>query len=289
MHYASMVFNGRAYKLVRKKKLPKMKLVAIVRAKNSILVLEESMKKLSSLVDEIIVLDNGSTDGTLEMCEKFPKIVKIIRRDDTNNFHEGRDRNLMLEEARKRYPDWITLADPDEVFEKHLSRDIIDKYMHSGHDRIAFRMCNFWLSRKYCRFDRDWFLYTLQPQRQMWRNLEGIHFEDIQIHAWLKGIDSKIYTSPFRIKHYGYINKKNVDAKMTVFKQADPAHPEKYKSSDLEHKESTENILWYPFIEPNNKIANYVYIIFFKLLCDFLLILVKTKRKYFRKLRIFSN
>jgi len=251
--------------------------------------LEECLTKLSSLVDEIIILDNGSTDGTIEMCRKFPKVVNVIQRDDTNNFHEGRDRNLMLTEAKKRNPDWIIMLDPDEIFEKHLSRDIIEKYMRSGYDRVAFRMCNFWLSKKYCRFDRDWLLYTLRPQRQMWRNRESVYFDDQVIHASLQGLGPKIYPSPYRIKHYGYIDKKNVATKMVVFRRADPDRQKKYDTSDFGHRESTENIVRYPFFEPDNRLVNYIYIIFFKLLCDVLLALVKAKRRHFGKLRVFSK
>lgn len=266
-----------------------MKLVAMVRAKNSMLTFNESMEKLSSLVDEIVVLDNGSVDGTLEACKKFSKIVTIIRRNDANDFHEGRDRNLMLAEAQKRHADWLILTDPDEVFEKHITREIMERYMQSGYDRVTFRMCHFWLSKRFCRFDRDWFLYTLRPQRQICRNREGIRFTDDIIHAGLQGLGSRVHVSPYRIKHYGYVSKRNIDAKMPVFKAADPDHPEKYRSCDLEHKESTEHVLHYPFIELKNRAANYAYIACFKWLCDLLLFLVTVKRKYFHALKIFSR
>src|SRR3989344_3645191 len=289
LHRLSMIFGGRIYKLIRKRKLPPMKIVAFVRTKNSIFVFNECLTKLSLLVDEIIILDNGSTDGTLEACTKFPKIVKIIRQNDAGIFHEGRDRNLMLTEARKRYPDWITMADPDEVFEKNFTRDTLDKYIHSGYDRISFRMCNFWLSMKYCRFDRDWLKYTVTPQRHMWRNLEGIYYQDLVIHAGLQGVGSNGWVSHFRIKHYGYVNKNNVISKINVFRSYDSTHAHKYNSADFNRKETREHIMCYPFIEFNNGFANYLYILVFKLVCDVLLALIMTKRKHFHKLKIFPG
>ena len=289
MHRLSMIFGGRIYKLIRKRKLSPMKIVAFVRTKNSVFVLNECLTKLSSLVDEIIILDNGSTDGTLEMCDKFPKIIKIIRHDDAGNFNEGRDRNLMLSEAKKRYPDWITMADPDEVFEKNFTRDTLDKYIHSGYDRISFRMCNFWLSMKYCRFDRDWLKYTVTPQRHMWRNLEGIYYQDLVIHAGLQGVGSNGWVSPFRIKHYGYVNKNNVISKINVFRSYDPTHAHKYHSADFNRKETREHIMCYPFLEFNNRFANYLYILVFKIACDVLLVLIMTKRRHFHKLKVFPE
>ena len=265
-----------------------MKIVAILRTKNSLFVLDECLTKLSSLVDEIIILDNGSTDGTLDVVKKFPKVVQIIFNDDTNNFHEGRDMNLLLTEAKKRNPDWITMAWPDEVFEKHLTRNIIDGYMHSRYNCVNFRMCHFWLSMRYCRYDRRWLKYTLAPQRQMWRNLSEAYFNDVVIHpGMIRGINSKIYVSPFRIKHYGYVDKENVVSKMKVFKKADPDGDEKYRPSDMEHKESTEHVLRYPFIEPENRVLNYVYILFYDFCCNVLWVLLKIKRRYLGKLKIF--
>ncbi|MEK7645687.1 MAG: glycosyltransferase [Patescibacteria group bacterium] len=267
-----------------------MKLIAILRTKNSLLKLEDCLEKLSLLVDEIIVMDNGSIDGTIEVLKKFPKIIKVLYRDDTGNFNEGRDMNLILDEAKKRNPDWITMAWPDEVFERNLTRGILEKYMQSKYDCVGFRMCHFWRSMKYCRFDRDWFFYTLRPQRFMWRNLEGTYFNNVVIHpGGIQGINSPVCTSLFRIKHYGYVNKLDVDRKLAVFKQNDPTKLHKYITADFENKESLEYILRYPFIEFDNKLANYFYIVFYKLICDMLLITVKIKRRYFRKLKFFRT
>ena len=289
LHRLSMILGGRIYRLIGKRKLSPMKIVAFLRTKNSIFVFSECLTKLSSLVDEIIILDNGSTDGTLEACDKFPKIVKVICHNDAGIFHEGRDRNLMLVEAKKRNPDWIIMLDPDEVFEKHFTRDILDKYMHSGHDRISFRMCNFWLSMKYCRFDRDWLKYTVTPQRHFCRNIEGLYFEDLVIHAGLKGVDFKTHVSPFRIKHYGYVHQKKVIDKISVFRSYDPTHAHKYNTADFDRKETREHIMRYPFREFNIRLVNYLYIFVFKLLCDIFLVLIMTKRRYFHKLKIFPE
>ncbi|MGD0976845.1 MAG: glycosyltransferase [Minisyncoccia bacterium] len=290
-HYLSMMFSGFMYKLVRKRKLPALKLIALMRTKNSIMVLEDCLTGLSELADEIIVMDNGSTDGSIEVLKKFPK-VRVLYRNDNGRFHEGRDMNILLEEAKKKYPDWIFMTWPDEIFEKHLTRGVLDCYMHSGYDRIDFRMCNFWLSTKYCRFDRDWFLNTLRPQRQMWRNLEGSHYNNVFIHpGTIQGINSNIRFSPYRIKHYGYAFKKEADQKARIYKVLDPEEKRQYKynSGDPEFDANKKNILRYPFIEFDNKAVNYLYIVLFKWLNDVLLIAVNMKRKYLHKLKIFPG
>lgn len=259
-----------------------MKLIAIMHVKNGMKTIEECLNKLSTLVDEIIMVDNGSTDGTLEIFKNYPKIVKLLY---TEGYHGGRDVRLLLEEAKKRYPDWILLIDSDEVFEKHLTRKIIDKYMHSGHDRVQFRMFNFWLSKKYFRIDRDWFLYTLKPARQMFRNLEGVYFNNIKVHYGpIQGINPEAYTSPFRIKHYGYVEKEEVDRKIQMYATVDEGERNYYSFHT-----PMKDIVRLPFIEFDNKILNYINIYLSKCLADTLLVIALFKRKYFRKLKVFTR
>ena len=74
-----------------------MRLIAILRIKNGLPFVEECLSKLSELVDEIIVLDNGSTNSTLDIYKKFKKIVTILF---TKNYHESRDQNMLLRAAK---------------------------------------------------------------------------------------------------------------------------------------------------------------------------------------------
>src|SRR6185312_7243724 len=96
-----------------------MKLTAVLRIKDQILTIDDCMTKLSELADDIIIVDGESTDGTVEAYKKYPKIKKVIT---LAGFDEGRDKNLLIEEARKLNPDWILWIDADEIFEKHFTR-----------------------------------------------------------------------------------------------------------------------------------------------------------------------
>jgi len=240
-----------------------MKLVAILRAKNEILVIRNCLSRLSELVNEIIVLDNGSTDGTLNAYKEFPKVVKILQ---TEEYHEGRDKILLLEEAKKRNPDWILWIDSDEIFEKHFTRNVIEKYMQSKHNRITFRLCHFWQSEKRCRIDKVFFLYSLHPQRSMWRNVPVAYFKDQKMHNGdIRGIKGGYYISPYRLKHYGYVFKEKTKNKMNAYEKIDKSGDRVY-----DHLDPQKKFLTYPFFEFNNKTINYLWILFFKYLCNIL-------------------
>jgi glycosyltransferase involved in cell wall biosynthesis len=193
-----------------------MKLVAMLRIKDAILTIEDCLNKLSNLVDAIVIVDNGSTDGTLAVYKKFPKI-KLIKK--TKGFNEGRDKCLAHELAKSLNPDWIIWLDADEVFEKSVTRKDLEKYMtDSKLNLVKFRIFNFWLSKKYYRTDGIWLRYTSQPQRQIWRNIPKAYFRNIPFHnGGIMGIEKGIITSHLRLKHYGYIDQKQIKTREQIY------------------------------------------------------------------------
>lgn len=75
--------------------------------KNEIDYIEECFSKVSEFVDEIIVIDTGSTDGTLEILEK--KNCKVYNFEWCNDF--SRARNFSVSKSTN---DWILFLDADE-------------------------------------------------------------------------------------------------------------------------------------------------------------------------------
>jgi glycosyltransferase involved in cell wall biosynthesis len=93
------------------------RLICIARCKNEIKIIDKWIHSLP-FVDLFSIVDNGSTDGTFEYLLNNPK-VKLQK---SQGFHEGRDFDLALTEARKYNPQWLLKLDCDEFFEKKSSK-----------------------------------------------------------------------------------------------------------------------------------------------------------------------
>ncbi|HEY0042723.1 MAG TPA: glycosyltransferase family 2 protein, partial [Flavisolibacter sp.] len=191
------------------------KFVVMLRVKDGMFFAEEWLQCFEKLADEIVVLDNGSTDGTYEYLKAHPKVVDIIR---TEGYNEGRDKNLLYEHTRRRQPDWILWIDIDEVFEPHLTRRHFDRLMRRSYiNKYAFRRFHF-IDREH--FAASWFRlnYSAGHDRIMWREANSGYFENFILDSPnVKGIKGLKANTNFRLKHLGYISKEIVDRKKDLY------------------------------------------------------------------------
>jgi len=193
------------------------KLVIMLRIKDGIFFLKDWLERYEQLADEIVVLDNGSTDGTLEMLKKHPKVAEVVQ---TVGFHEGRDKNLLYKHVRQYKPDWCLWLDVDEIFEPAFTRTVLDNMMKSKViDRYAFRRFHF-IDKDNFAASTYWLNYSAGHDRILWREKPSGYFANLIIDSPnVKGINGLKFYTNFRIKHMGYINKDIVDKKADLYKK----------------------------------------------------------------------
>lgn len=116
------------------------KISGIVIARNEEEMIEEALDSLA-FCDEIIVIDNGSTDNTQEIAEK--KHAKIYASSQTNDFSELRNFGL-----KKAESDWVLYLDADERINDEL-KDSIKKVITSDSRFAAYSLKrkNYYLGR----------------------------------------------------------------------------------------------------------------------------------------------
>lgn len=115
-----------------------MKISACSIVKNEAHNIARSIESYKDAVDEIIIVDTGSTDNTVEICKKYG--ARVLHFDWCNNFAAAK--NYALDNAKGN---WILFLDADEWFvptlKKSQLRNIINK-VDIRQDGILTTMCD---------------------------------------------------------------------------------------------------------------------------------------------------
>lgn len=118
-----------------------MKLSLCIAVYNEEKNLHYPMDSAIDIVDEVIIVDGGSTDKTVEIARSYGKKVKIIKSDNPIMFHKNKQKAIEAAQG-----EWILQLDADEVLSQELKQEILNLF-HQTDDQTAF-----WIPRK------NWFL-----------------------------------------------------------------------------------------------------------------------------------
>jgi len=200
-----------------------VKLTAGIRVKNGELWAEECLSSLSAFVDEIVIVDDGSTDGTVGLCRTFPKVSTVLCWPKTF-FDEGLDRNVVLGLAKGTQPDWMLMLDIDEVFEDRIVDCLDDMLAQDACTVWGFHMLHFWRGKTHFRMDGPWGRETLNHVHpRLFRDQPGLRYPFQAIHgAHILGVQGQAALSGIRIKHYGYSYPDKVREKYEQYRRVDP-------------------------------------------------------------------
>jgi len=182
--------------------------------------LKITLEHLSLWVDEIVILDNGSTDKTVQLCESFPKVIKPVLIDASPWYDSKMKSKLLNELMVPRHFDWAVIIDADEIFENRIIEEIGNLINQDYYVWFSFPYYHFWMSMDYYRCDGFW-SPGLANQGMLFKNISDWYwFPDRVWHC--PRIPPSIETLPgirsdIRVKHFGYARKEDLETKLKMY------------------------------------------------------------------------
>ena len=123
-----------------------MQISAVIITKNEAHIIGNTLKSLAGLVDDIVIVDSGSTDDTLTICKQFN--AKIIQ---SSWDGYGINKNKGIDAAKHN---WILNIDADETIDAKLKQAMLDLSLKKEEEVFEIRFKNFFC-KKWIRFG-DW-------------------------------------------------------------------------------------------------------------------------------------
>ncbi|WP_135548948.1 glycosyltransferase family 2 protein [Paenibacillus cymbidii] len=163
--------------------------------KNEETFLPYSIRSIYDAVDEIIVVDNGSTDHTAEIARSFRK-AKVIPCDAYGDF--AMLRNVALDHAQG---EWVMKLDADEVFYPDLASRMEVLTQAPGVD--AYTCWFYHLIPDYWHMQNTSDHDALYHRVFLIRKHNGLRWKN-PVHESLEGIGGSIHDSGLHYVHYGY-------------------------------------------------------------------------------------
>jgi glycosyltransferase involved in cell wall biosynthesis len=237
-------------------KSAEIKISVCLIVKNEERYLENCLKSINDVADEIVIVDTGSTDRTVEIAKKYTDRIYFHAWKD--NFSEARNHYLKYATG-----EWIFQIDADEEL---IQEDIPVLMAAIQDEKIDAVMVQ--IVSKFQDGKRE----AIHSFERIFRNNGLIHYEG-RVHNRLVGIQTaKVF--PIRLNHYGYDlnkaqSKKKFNRTVSLLKkdlQEDPNNPMTYHYLSCSYlgqgmwNESLDNSLMAIRLAEDRKDPNMIYL-----------------------------
>lgn len=162
-----------------------MKISVVIITKNEGKNLAKSLSSVKGLADEIVIVDSGSTDNTVQVAERFG--AKIFKR-DFDSFSDQKNYALSL-----AVNEWVLHLDADEVLSGQLKDEIAETLTNTTFDGFYLIRTNFFLGKqmKYSGLKKESRLRL--AKKSLSRYFGGIIHEELKVNGKIGYMNNVFY------------------------------------------------------------------------------------------------
>ncbi|MCP5002399.1 MAG: tetratricopeptide repeat protein [Planctomycetes bacterium] len=194
--------------------------------------LTRCLGSIASLVDEMIIVDTGSRDRTVEIAKEYG--AKVYHHPWENNFSKARNHSLSYATS-----EWILIMDADEELNKpgiSRLRELVEDTRHSAISLVVKNRSKNSHNESYTNSIR------------LFRNFQGTHYDGIVHNVLVFG--GECLESSTSITHYGYnlseeeMEKKYLRTSELLIKQVstDPCNPVPHRYLGILYLENSNHL-----------------------------------------------
>jgi len=205
-------------------------LIAIMCVRNEEYYLPSFFEHIRKYVDGFVVLDDGSTDNTINILKNEPKMIKIITNPITNklDWDEAKNRIKLLNETYKIAHDknniWVLCCDPDERFEINFLKNMKKYCKENTMKAYGLHFREIHNNKKYYRYDGIWnnkTKYILFPLKKNMK-FDKVYLNRHHINWFYNDLIDKCELTNYNLYHLKMLKKEERIKRMELYNTIDP-------------------------------------------------------------------
>jgi GT2 family glycosyltransferase len=208
---------------------PRRRLLALLAVRDEMPWLPSWYANVAPHVDGIVVLDDGSADGSGDWLAARPRVLEVVRRPrrEGHYWEDAANHRLLVETAWRHDADWLLGVDADERLERDFRRRAeaeMERADRAGIDAFMLRFRELWNATDRVRVDGVW---GQKRSARLFRARPDHQFHEQRLHShWAplnaRGPDGDFHQADLVFYHLRMMRPEDRERRRDRYNRLDP-------------------------------------------------------------------